>query len=488
MIAVDRGQRLVTHPDIGVMLQWSSGDWFEGWSRDLLVDLPPDADRARHEQIFGRLERSEVDVVITGQQPAFLGGPLYTLYKVASTVVLAEMRSAAGHPTVPVFWSGGDDDDLTEAFRPLLYDPHRKTMLRGVRPIGHSDRMLGSMPVADVAAPEAAWLGESAHRNKLAADLTAIWQDAVAAAADEDLSWGRLQRRALLRVFHDSDLVTVCGNDGPMHGLAHELYEHAWQYRDELRVAAESRGAHLQAAGFHAQIGPTALERFLHLADKGRRQTLVTERMDRLPPVTNLRPGVALRSLVQDWLFRPAGVVVGPGELAYLKQLQPVYERFDVPRCPLLPRLFGLLAPEGLDTTKLRSSEPRSQMRQELVARAKEIGAGSSRELARVLIDSCGTEPDRAKKQATRKGERWEKAALGLLLQEYDRSCSGPGDAPPVWVRPAGQRQERIFASYGACALWGDELVAAVLHACRRHYDSGLDGNWCEFQLAVPAI
>ena len=30
---------------------------------------------------------------------------------------------------------------------------------------------------------------------------------------------------------------------------------------------------------------------------------------------------MAARSLVQDWLFRPAAVVVGPGELAYLKQL-----------------------------------------------------------------------------------------------------------------------------------------------------------------------
>ena len=61
--------------------------------------------------------------MITGQQPGFLGGPLLTIYKIATAVALARRETAAGRPTVPVFWLGDDDDDLREALDPALWDP-----------------------------------------------------------------------------------------------------------------------------------------------------------------------------------------------------------------------------------------------------------------------------------------------------------------------------------------------------------------------------
>ena len=64
------------------------------------------------------------------------------------------------------------------------------------------------------------------------------------------------------------------------------------------------------------------------MADRNR---LAADHRGRLPEASELRPGVVARSLVQDWLFRPAGVVAGPGEVAYLKQLRPVYEAFALP-------------------------------------------------------------------------------------------------------------------------------------------------------------
>ncbi|MDX2475548.1 MAG: bacillithiol biosynthesis BshC, partial [Candidatus Krumholzibacteria bacterium] len=61
-------------------------------------------------------------VVVTGQQPGFLGGPLLTLFKIATAIAAARQRTAAGRPTVAVFWSGDDDDDLAEALAPVGWD------------------------------------------------------------------------------------------------------------------------------------------------------------------------------------------------------------------------------------------------------------------------------------------------------------------------------------------------------------------------------
>ena len=53
--------------------------------------------------------------VVTGQQPGLLGGPLYTLYKVATAVDLARwMREEFAIPTAPLLWNASDDVDFSE--------------------------------------------------------------------------------------------------------------------------------------------------------------------------------------------------------------------------------------------------------------------------------------------------------------------------------------------------------------------------------------
>ena len=187
------------------------------------------------------------------------------------------------------------------------------------------------------------YLAGLAGRNTLAGDLARLWQEAVA----DGMPWSRLQRRAILRLFADHGLLVVHGNDSALHAAAASFYEQLWEQRDQLRDAARRGGRQLTAAGFAAAVTEPSIQRFLHLGREGHRQPLAAEHAGVLPAAATLRPGVVARSLVQDWLFRPAGVVVGPGEVAYLKQLAPAYEAFGLPRAPLLPRLFAQLGPAG---------------------------------------------------------------------------------------------------------------------------------------------
>lgn len=54
-------------------------------------------------------------VVIGGQQAGVLTGPLYSVHKAISVILLAQQqREKLGKPVVPVFWIAGEDHDINE--------------------------------------------------------------------------------------------------------------------------------------------------------------------------------------------------------------------------------------------------------------------------------------------------------------------------------------------------------------------------------------
>src|SRR5882724_10900821 len=62
-----------------------------------------------------RLARGEAVAAVAGQQPAPLGGPLYSLHKTAGAVGLARaFERRTGLACVPLFWMHGEDSDFAE--------------------------------------------------------------------------------------------------------------------------------------------------------------------------------------------------------------------------------------------------------------------------------------------------------------------------------------------------------------------------------------
>ena len=61
------------------------------------------------------LAREDCFCVTTGQQAGFMGGPIYTLYKIITTIQLAESyEKRLGCRCVPVFWLASEDHDFEE--------------------------------------------------------------------------------------------------------------------------------------------------------------------------------------------------------------------------------------------------------------------------------------------------------------------------------------------------------------------------------------
>ncbi len=465
--------------------------WVSGWAESMAADLHRDEDQTLFHSQLAALKAGEAEVVITGQQPGYLGGPLYTLYKVATVVALARKRSAAGRPTVPVFWSGDDDDDLAEALSPVAWDPASGVIHRSPEsPTGPGSAgrsaMLGRLASDPWSVEAARWLDQASSTGRvkpdsLPTDLAKIWRDAV----DDGWSWSRLARRALLRVFSGCGLMVVSGDDPGLHEAAGPLYERILAGSGALADLVAQRGRDLTARGWHAQINARSLARPMFSVEGERRVTYVPG--NSAPEPGGLRPGVMLRSPVQDWLLRPAGVVAGPGEVAYLRQIDPLYEELGIPRPPLVPRLFAWLLPAGFDPAGVRDFREQRTTDPDLAARlADEAEEKVRRILADILTRELGVETARAVSLAEGRARRWRKGVAAMLGDEIQRSRSQQAPAGPGWVFPDGMRQERHLAYLCATALWGGDLVDACLEAAARHLEHGSRSNWREFAIEVP--
>ena len=101
-----------------------------------------------------RLIQGEAVAAVAGQQPAPLGGPLYSLHKTASAVgFAAEVRTRTGIPCVPMFWMHGEDSDFAEIRSITLADPALVLHDLQLPASAHRDGgLLGGIPLGPLAA------------------------------------------------------------------------------------------------------------------------------------------------------------------------------------------------------------------------------------------------------------------------------------------------------------------------------------------------
>jgi hypothetical protein len=455
----------------------------QSWRQGMEEDLTNAADRDRFAADLESLSAGRATVVVTGQQPGWMGGPLYTLHKIATVIALARRLTQAGKPAVPVFWSGDDDDDLAEALAPVAWDAATGA-LKGPRPLpglAGQRTTVGSLRVGSADWPDPGpQVSDAGAGSVLAADLVAIRR----AAARAGLSWSVLQRRILLRMFTGTGLMIVSGNSTELHETAAPFYETLGKRLPDLAERARTAGRRLADEGWHAQIVERSLARPLFAVQDDRRQPVGPD--DVLPAAAMLRPGVMLRSPVQDWLLQPAAVVVGPGELAYLRQLDGVYDALALERCPLVPRLFAWLLPREFDRQLLRNfRSPLAPGAEQATSWAREVAAGAADRLQALLENELGLDAERAAQLAGGRTRRWQKGLTAMLKDEVERVRLAGLPRDPAWVFPAGQRQERRLSFLNAAIMWGEDLIAGLLDAAHRHLEDGLRDDWHEYGLEV---
>ncbi|HVH09444.1 MAG TPA: bacillithiol biosynthesis BshC [Gemmatimonadales bacterium] len=283
-----------------------------------------------------RLARGPVAVVTTGQQPGLFTGPLYTIYKALSALVLAR-RLERDHqvPVVPVFWVAGDDHDFAEANHTAFLDADGEvaTITLRERPPDAPLRPLAREPCGPEIAAALARLGDGTPATEFKPAVLAWLErcyrpDATLADAFAEALGALLGPRglAILRV-HDPRAKRAAapwvlkGLDVTLPDGHTPVFVEAGQGRD--RLAPDGDGFVTRRSG----------ERFTR-ADLARIARDAPER---------LSPNVLLRPAVEAALLPTVAYAAGPAELKYLEDAAPLYQTIGATRQVPLPRWSGLL-------------------------------------------------------------------------------------------------------------------------------------------------
>lgn len=307
-----------------------------------------------------------VRFVLTGQQPGVLGGPLLTLYKIVTSIAIADfVENTFNVPCVPLYWMGADDVDFNEIRELNLVDCNLTPLSTAIANDAHD----AASPVGDIHTRSVRHVWEAVEplvsRCTHGEFVSQIVADALDCAADHGEATARI-----IAAITGGRTALIDGREQAVRHHARDLFLGFFDEEDRVREAVAESGRSLEALGYHAQLrlGPDS---GVFMLEGGRRKKIVDEKRQRIrghlaDDVGGFSPGVALRNLIQDKVFRPVAVVLGPAEIAYRAQLDRVYDALKVEKPVAVPRMQAtFLSPSVVEL--LRSIDSPDQKAVELL-------------------------------------------------------------------------------------------------------------------------
>ncbi len=333
----------------------------------------PYADRARAH--LEALDRAGTRLAITGQQPGFLTGPLFTVFKAVSVIAAAEfLQRKTGTAHVPVFWVAGEDHDLDEArasrfpgtvtgqLGPGRTDPGPMGTVEFAMPHAADRRPLSSYaadgPFEDVLGRALAHLAGRRH-GELVRSMGSLYRGRGLAGGFAAILARLFERQGLLIVEPES----LRARAAP---LVRRVLEEPHRIIELLRegiAAVEARGLRAQVpdrfplflieGGRRHHLAPAGGRGGFRLEGTGREFATreLIDLLDRSPELFST--GVALRPVVQDALLPTAVYLGGAAEVAYFAQLRPLFAWYGLPPPRIALRLSATLV-EGKTARLLR--------------------------------------------------------------------------------------------------------------------------------------
>ncbi len=401
------------------------------------------------------LARPDSVTIVTGQQPAVGGGPLYSLVKTAHAVALAR---TLGANAVPVFWCASEDHDLGEAGHADLI-ARDGTIRRFNGDFGGGRASLRFRPAA------AWWDGLIAHcQQHLGAGPGSTWLDQHRPRGDEPM--GAWTCRLFSALFAAHGLLCVEGHRlRPLWTNTVQRALDAWP----TAALAEVRRA-LLTDGATDPFG--ALEQAPLFADRaaGRTALAITEARTVLAQEPGvLSPGAALRPILQQAALPTVAYVGGPGELAYHRFIMPLYAALSVAAPTLIPRCSLTLVPPWV-----QRGCARWQVTPDAVAgQAPTLPANPETTLApvdaalRTLAAQTLPDTHRRRLQAGVARLQRERDRLAKSLARADRQAAErpAWGALQGWLHPRGGRQERTLSLFQAVWQFGPGIADRLVDA-----------------------
>lgn len=310
-----------------------------------------------------KLEQENSLVVVGGQQAGLLTGPLFTVYKAMSVIMLAKQyEEELGQPVVPLFWIAGEDHDLDE-IRFAYTSQHNKW----------KKRMLVDQPQGEAATTKELPKKElndfinHVFSTLPETDFTSELKAKVDQYAGQAVTYTDFFQLLMHEFFQEEGLLYLDSGDPALREIEKPFLRELVEKVESVQNQQLKGERDLQEKGYPAPIATDEENAHLfYTIDRKRsrldyaqgyfyvRETDLTFTREELLIEVDAHPerfsnNVVTRPLMQEWLLPTAAFVAGPGELAYWATLKPVFEEFGFDLTPVIPRLSATFVPRQVE-------------------------------------------------------------------------------------------------------------------------------------------
>lgn len=292
--------------------------------------------------------------VVGGQQAGVLTGPLYSVYKAITVILLAkEQQQKLNTPVVPLFWIAGEDHDLEEI-------NHTYTITANtVKKRGYSERsnrktmasttMLNKVSMKQFVQNVFKDFGETEHTDSL---LQNVLQH-----VEANETFSQFFTALMNDLFAEFGLLMIDAAYEPFRQYESDFFEILIQHNEEISEVVVQQEQALSGAGYGTPIGAELTNANLFFVKEGERFLLerkgdfytnvlghIKLTKEELLQIAKEAPeqlsnNVVTRPLMQEMTIPVLAFVGGPGELAYWATLKRAFETIDLQMPIFAPRL-----------------------------------------------------------------------------------------------------------------------------------------------------
>ena len=301
--------------------------------------------------------RDNALTVVTGQQLGVYGGPVFTIYKTITAILLArKYEEQLQRPVVPVFWLADEDHDFDEIAWTGITG---RTDFSNIK----LEQEGSGIPVSDEKVTEQI----NSFKEKVKEELfetdfsESLWE-----ILDTHYKEGNTHVQAfsgLINEWFAGQGVLIVGSNFPgIKKLVSETLQTSISESDSISNAIEEKSVELEQE-FHRQV-TNGDSNLFYLSDSAERVKINRNKEGWIAGDTKwtndellneisthperFSPNVFLRPIIQDKLLPTLGYIAGPGEIAYYGQMRSFYGEFDLVMPPIIPRFTATIIESGI--------------------------------------------------------------------------------------------------------------------------------------------
>ena len=300
------------------------------------------------QSVFDNIEKLKDEktlTVFTGQQAGLFGGPLLVVIKALSIVKAARLYSEElNRNVIPIFWIAGDDHDYEEVNHTYLLDSNsevKKICYETTPQFTHSTSRLkfdNSDELKKVIDNYKSTLGETDFTD----ELYNLIEYSYTPKDNYVSSFGKL----MSKLTSSYGLVLFSPSDKRVKKLSIDFFKKIVISQDDIHRNLHETNSSIEQNGYHIQVEKKENAVDLFYDEEGRMPFLqegdkftVGEKSYSQSDLLNLieqhperfSPDVMTRPLLQSYLFPVLSQKGGAAEIAYLAQINKLFEVFDIP-------------------------------------------------------------------------------------------------------------------------------------------------------------